>query len=137
MEKEGLDKTIQDLEKKLWYDSKKAKSNFMPSHTKLKRQDGTVCKSNERPDIFADDLEYEQWGIDPDREKSTPTSKLPDTRSASGRTSVDENITVQTGPITIDEIKISIRKMKNNGSLRPDGIPAEFLKLPDGRRRSL
>ena len=39
--------------------------------------------------------------------------------------------TVETGYITIEEIRISIRKMKNNTSPGPDGIPVEFLKLLD------
>ena len=51
LKKERLDKNIQDLEKGLWYDIKKAMSNFLPSHAKLKRADGTICTSNERPDI--------------------------------------------------------------------------------------
>ena len=97
----------------------------------MKRQDGTVCTSNERPDILADHFEHKQWGIDPNRDKSTPTSRLLDTRIASGRNSVDGNITVETGFITVEEIKISIRKMKNNRSPGPDGIPVEFLKSLD------
>ena len=77
----------------------------------MKRQDGTVCTSNERPDIFADHFKHKQWRIDPDRDKVTPTSKLLDTRSESGRNTIDESITAETGPITVEEIKISIRKM--------------------------
>ena len=116
LKKERLDETVQDLEEGLWYDTKTAKSNFIPSHTKLKSQDGTACASNERPDILADHFEYKQWGIDLERDKVTPTSKLLDTRNAYGRNTIDENITVETGAITTDEIKISIRKMKNNRS---------------------
>ena len=131
LKKERLDKNIQDLEKGLWYDIKKAKAKFLPSHTKLRKADGTVCASNERPDILADHFEHKQWGIDETRERDTPKANIPRCMSSSGRTYIKEAATVVTGYITIEEIRISIRKMKNNRSPGPDGIPVGFFKLLD------
>ena len=91
----------------------------------------TVCTSNERPDILADHYEHKQWAIDHNREKDTPTSKLPRNSIASGRTTIDESIQVDTRPITMEEITRSIQKMKNDRSPEPDSILVEFLKLMD------
>ncbi len=95
----------------------------------IKKGRWTVCASNERPDILADHFEHKQWGIDENRERDTPEANIPRCTSASGRTFIDAAATVETGYITIEEIRISIRKMKNNRSPGPDGIPVEFLKL--------
>jgi hypothetical protein len=97
----------------------------------LIRADGTVCTSNERPDILADHFEHKQWGIDENRERETPDANIPRCTSASGRTFLDYAAAVETGYITIEEIRMSIRKVKNNMSPEPDGIPVEFLKLLD------
>ena len=94
-------------------------------------QSGTVCTSNERPDILADELEHKQWAIDPNREKHTLNHKLLDTSRASGRTKIVENIKVDTGPITVEGITRSIKKLKNNRSAGPDDIPVGFFKLMD------
>ena len=66
----------------MWFDIKKAKSNFLPSHTKLKRADGTKCTSNERPDILADHFEHKQWSIDENRERETLDAKIDNHMSA-------------------------------------------------------
>ena len=72
--------------------------------TKLKREDGTICTSNERPDILADHYEHKQWAMDPNRDKENPNNKLLETRSASGRTTINEDTKVETGPFTVEEI---------------------------------
>ena len=77
LRKERTDNNIKNLEDQLWHDIKKAKSTFVPSHTKLKRKDGTVCESRERPHILADYFEQEQWAINHDREKQTSKEKRP------------------------------------------------------------
>ena len=51
--KDRLNNTIKDLEDHLWHDIKKAKSAFVPSHTKLLNSEGKPCTSNERPNILA------------------------------------------------------------------------------------
>ena len=96
LKKERLDQNIKDLEKGLWYDIQKTKSNFLPSHTKLRRADGTVCASNERPDIFADHFERKQWGIDENREREAPEANISRWTSASGRTFLSNGKTVET-----------------------------------------
>ena len=58
--KENLDRTINDLEDHLWYDSKKAKASFVPSHTKLLDEKGEPIKSCDRPNILADHFEKKQ-----------------------------------------------------------------------------
>ena len=131
IEKERLDKHIQDLEKGLWYDIKKPKSDFLPSHTKLKGADGSICASNERPHILADHFEHKQWSIDENRERETPAPKLSAWLSASGRTWLGNGTTVETGLITVEQIRASLRKMRNNRSPGPDGILVELLKLMD------
>ena len=51
--------------------------------------------------------------------------------SAPRRTWIENGTSVETGHITIEEIRLSIRKIKNNRSPGPDGIPVELLKLLD------
>ena len=55
--KQKTDNNIKNLEDQLWHDIKKAKSTFVPTHTKLRRKDGTICESKERPHILADYFE--------------------------------------------------------------------------------
>ena len=45
---------IKHLEEELWYDIKKAKTGFVPNHTKLLKDDGKIATSKERPDCLAD-----------------------------------------------------------------------------------
>ena len=79
LRKERTDNNIRNSEDHLWHDIKKAKSTFIPSHTKLRRKDGTICESiKERPHILADYFENEQWAINHDREKQTSNNKRPE-----------------------------------------------------------
>ena len=77
LRKERLEKTINELEDNLWHDIKKAKTAFVPSHTKLLNKDKKPCTSDERPEILADYYENEQWAIDDTREKETTKSRVP------------------------------------------------------------
>ncbi len=47
----------QHLEEQLWYDIKKAKLGFIPSHTKLCDKQGNPIESRYRPDQLADYFE--------------------------------------------------------------------------------
>ena len=95
----------------MWHDIKKAKTAFIPSHTKLKRKDGTICESRERPFILADYFEKEQWAINNAREKQTSKEKRPEGSSCSGRTSITKpNISEE--PITLEELIFVIKKLK-------------------------
>ena len=44
---------IKNLEECLWYDIKKAKTGFVPNHVKLRKTDGSIAQSNERPEVLA------------------------------------------------------------------------------------
>ena len=55
--KETIDKTIENLEDHLWFDIKKAKASFVPSHTKLLDEKGEPTKSCDSPHILADHFE--------------------------------------------------------------------------------
>ena len=67
LQKERLDNDIKHLEEELWFDIKKAKTQFMPTHMKLTNEKGDIIKSNERPDRLADHFEHKQWAIDDNR----------------------------------------------------------------------
>ena len=54
---------MKDLEDNLWFDIKKAKASFVPSHTKLLDEKGEPIKSCDRPYILADHFEKKQWAI--------------------------------------------------------------------------
>lgn len=41
---------------------------------------------------------------------------------------VEEDLGIQTGPFTIEEIRKAVRKMKTGKAAGPDGIPMEYLK---------
>ena len=66
-----------------------------------------MCTSNERPDILADHYEHKQWAFDPNRENKRRTAKKLSSRSASGRTEMDENTTVETGPVTVEKNQVN------------------------------
>ena len=116
--KETLDKTIKNLEDNLWYDIKKAKASYMPSHTKLLNEKGEPTTSNERPNILADHFEKKQWAINNDRDRETYMHKI-----------FEQEASVKTDRITIEEVIRTIKKLKNNKSPGPDGIPIEFYKF--------
>ena len=74
--KEELDSKIIHLEQELWFDVKKAKTAFVPKHTKMTDRDGKILTSDMRPDRFADHFEKVQWAINADRNTTTRTTKL-------------------------------------------------------------
>lgn len=49
--------------------------------------------------------------------------------SCSGRTTIGHKPDISTDTITMEELKVVIKKLKNNKSLDPDGVPVEFFKL--------
>ena len=57
LKKEKLDNKIKHLEEELWFDIKKAKSMFMPNHTKIKDKNKKVAMSHDRRNILADHFE--------------------------------------------------------------------------------
>ena len=62
VQKDKKNMRIRHLEEELWYDIKKAKTGYLPRHTKLKKEDGEVAKSTERASVLADFFETKQWG---------------------------------------------------------------------------
>ena len=50
--KDRADALIANLEECLWYDLKKAKAGYLPTHTKLRKNDGNVANSQERPEAL-------------------------------------------------------------------------------------
>ena len=94
------------MEEELWYDIKKAKTGFIPNHTKLSNERGEVITSEERPDRLADNFEHKQWAIDDDRCKNVRTRKI----YAEAET--------DTGRISVEELKITTKKFKNNNRLK-------------------
>ena len=84
--------------------------------------------SDERPEILADYYENQQWAIDDSRDKETPKTRVP--------RHLDPPF-IKTSEFSIDELNIIIKKLKNNKSPGPEGIPTEFFKLMDGETRLL
>ena len=60
--KDRTDALINDLEECIWYDIKKAKAGFIPNHIKLRKQDGSIAKSCERPEVLADHCDKKNNG---------------------------------------------------------------------------
>ena len=75
--KERPNKTINDLEENLWHDIEKARTDFVPSHTKLLNKDNKPCTSDERPDMSTDYFEHTQWAIDNNRDTETSKARVP------------------------------------------------------------
>ena len=78
-----------------------------------------MCPSIERPDILVDHFEHKQWTIDNDSEKTTSNSQIPETHSSAGRTRINEDVEVNTDPISVAEIIWSLKKTENNRSRGP------------------
>ena len=60
--KERRENTKKHLEEELWYDIEKAKTGFVPNHTKLSNEKGEVITSEERPDRLADHFRAQAIG---------------------------------------------------------------------------
>ena len=66
---ERTEHRIKFLEEDLWFDVKKAKRGFVPTHTKLSHKDGRQAASNERPEILADFFGNTQWKTPPENQE--------------------------------------------------------------------
>ena len=53
----------------MWHDIKKAKTDFVSSHTKPLNKDQKPYTSDERPEILAEYFENKQWAIDNTRDR--------------------------------------------------------------------
>ena len=91
----------------------------MPSHTKLLNKENKPCTSDERPEILADYYENKQWAIDNTRDRETPISRVPPWMDLPK---------IRDTEFTLAELMFIIKKLKNNKSPGPDGIPTEFFK---------
>ena len=92
---------IKHLEEELWFDVKKAKTGFVPDHSKLAGEDGKVLTSDKRPDRLADYFEKVQWAINDERDKEVKTNKL-----------FREGANTNEGRITLEELRITVMKFK-------------------------
>jgi len=108
---------ISNLEECLWYDIKKAKTCFLPNHVKLRKSDGNIARSNERPEVLAEHFGNKQWGIDEERIRQKKLTRIFDYVSE-----------INCEHITIEERFIILKKVKNAKCPGPDGIPLEFYK---------
>ena len=91
-------------------------------------KDNVPCTSDERPEILADNYEDQQWAIDDSRDKEIPKSRVPPHLDLPFINTLD---------FSIEELNIIIKKLKNNKSPGPDGIPTEFFKHMDDETRLL
>lgn len=114
--RERADLRIKHLEEKIWFDVKRAKTGFVPTHTKLKHEDGKIATSAERPEVLADFDEKKLWKA-PEPQTTQKIALLH-----------TEKANVEEGSITMEELIAVLKKFKNNKALGPDGVPAEFYK---------
>jgi len=108
---------VKNLEECLWHDIKKAKTSFLPSHVKLRKQDGQVARSSERPEVLADHFGNKQWGIDSERVRQKKWTRIFDYESK-----------INCEHLEIEELFEILKKTKNAKCPGPDGIPMEFYK---------
>lgn len=116
IKQERTDLRIKHLEEELWFDVKKAKRGFVPSHTKMSHKDGRIAKSNEKPEILAEYFGDTQW------KKPSPQTEV---RS---RMIFNETSDIKTRRFDMTELINILKKLKNSKSPGPDGIPVEFFK---------
>ena len=91
------------------YQNSQNSIRIVPSHTKLLNKDQKPCISDERPEILADYYEHTQWAIDNHRDKTNH----------------------RYGGFLYRDLKTVIKKLENNKSPGPHGIPVEFFKPRD------
>ena len=110
---------------------KAAKTPYLPKHTRMEHNDGTVARLNERADIIADYFEKIQWGQTKPQgagDGGWPQQKI-----------VETMLLIRVDDFDEGELDIVLKKFNNNKSPGEDGLPMEFFKWlnKDARREVL
>ena len=103
-----LDDIIKQLQQNFWYDIERARSEFVHSHTKLCRQDGMVM-NDQTSLLTTTSISNRLYATET---KNIPNGRILETRNFSGRTKIYEEISLNMGPITLEETRRSIIKLK-------------------------
>ena len=119
MRKDKKNKRIRHLEEELWYDIKKAKTGYLPRHTKLKKEDGEIAKSTERAEVLADFFEAKQWGYGSHKANKERVQPITEERNHIFNHTSD----IKVDEFDLEELDAVLRKCKKNKSTGPDGLP--------------
>ena len=106
----------------LRFDIKKAKTGYLPRHTKLKTPNGEIAKSKERAYVLADFFEHKQWGkqntYNEGAGQGQPRANAPQNREHRPQI-FDYMSDIRTIEFTIEEIIHVLKKSKNEQIDRP------------------
>ena len=98
-----------------WNQIRKLRKNPTPQQGRLKDLSGSIVSSEQRAETLADYLQNVQWSVRP--VSATFSQEV-----------INENIHVEMGEISENEVVQAGQQLKRNRAPGPDDIPAEFWK---------
>ena len=108
-----------------WQQVRRLRKGFKPSQGRLKDSSGAFVSSELRAETLADHLERIQWAV-------RPTSAVP------ARGALNDTLTINSGPITREEVLKAARSLKQGRASGLDDVPGEYWKavLQEGSESS-
>jgi hypothetical protein len=111
----------------MWMGIRQLKKGYQPLPYSMKDEKGKRVPMGNQANTAATFLEKQIWGkTDEQRNDENPHG-----RDAAPRIIIHEEVGINTGPITLYEVRKIVNKLKRRKTPGPDGIPIEFLKEMD------
>jgi len=107
-----LDELVEDGN---WRAVKAVKKGFKQQHGRLKNRTGEMVSSDERSEAFAEYYEHVQW-------------KKPAEHDMPQKPPLGPELPVNMGPVTIQEVRRALKKLKRGKAAGKDGFTSDFWK---------
>ena len=114
---------VDSLEEGKWDPVKLEKRGVLPQQVRIRNEAGRIANDREKADTFAEFYESKQWKY----EREEPAEQGMNRTPLRGAQNID------TEPVTMEELKGVIHKLKTNKAPGPNGTPIELFQwLDDG-----